>query len=157
SSAPDYSGCGPSAACRSSDSVSLRARAIPQEPVTKWGQAPPRLGATPHFVTGSQYCLEQEGNLRSAEFLALQSGLRAHWETLSMELPRSSGILLHPTSLPGSHGIGDLGPAAFAFVDFLETCGQKWWQMLPIGPTGYGNSPYQSPSSFAGNPLLISL
>ena len=73
-----------------------------------------------------------------------------------MKLPRASGILLHPTSLPGSFGIGDLGSEAHAFVDFLAETGQTWWQMLPLGPTGYGNSPYQSPSSFAGNPLLIS-
>lgn len=71
-------------------------------------------------------------------------------------LHRTSGILLHPTSLPGPYGIGDLGPAAFRFVDFLEEAGQGLWQMLPIGPTGYGDSPYQCLSAFAGNPLLIS-
>ena len=69
-----------------------------------------------------------------------------------MRLPRASGILLHPTSLPGRHGIGDLGRHAHEFVEFLAATGQRWWQMLPLGPTGYGNSPYQSPSSFAGNP-----
>ena len=74
-----------------------------------------------------------------------------------MRLPRASGVLLHPTSLPGRHGIGDLGPEAHAFVDFLAATGQRWWQMLPLGPTGFGNSPYQSHSSFAGNPLLIDL
>jgi len=74
-----------------------------------------------------------------------------------MQFPRSSGILLHVTSLPGRFGVGDLGPAAYRFVDFLVETGQRWWQMLPIGPTGYGNSPYQGLSSFAGNPLLISL
>ena len=74
-----------------------------------------------------------------------------------MQLPRASGILLHPTSLPGRYGIGDLGPEAHAFVDFLAETGQTWWQILPLGPVGYGGSPYQSPSSFAGNPLLISL
>jgi 4-alpha-glucanotransferase len=76
---------------------------------------------------------------------------------IGMRLPRASGILLHPTSLPGRHGIGDLGREAYAFVDFLASTGQRWWQMLPVGPTGYGNSPYQSHSSFAGNPLLIDL
>jgi 4-alpha-glucanotransferase len=65
--------------------------------------------------------------------------------------------LLHPTSLPGRHGIGDLGSEAHAFVQFLAETGQRWWQMLPLGPTGYGNSPYQSHSSFAGNALLIDL
>src|SRR3954449_10451057 len=73
-----------------------------------------------------------------------------------MRLPRASGILLHPTSLPGPFGIGDLGPSAQAFVDALAETGQRWWQMLPLGPTGAGNSPYQSLSSYAGNPLLIS-
>ncbi len=74
-----------------------------------------------------------------------------------MRFPRSSGILLHPTSLPGPWGIGDLGPAAYAFVDFLAAAGQSLWQILPLGPTGYGDSPYQCFSAFAGNPLLISL
>src|SRR5262249_29042228 len=71
-------------------------------------------------------------------------------------LPRASGVLLHPTSLPGRFGIGDLGPNAHAFLDFLADAGQRWWQMLPLGPVGAGNSPYQSFSSYAGNPLLIS-
>ena len=69
---------------------------------------------------------------------------------------RSSGILLHVTSLPSPYGIGDLGPSAFSWVDRLHDAGQGWWQALPLGPTGYGNSPYQSLSSFAGNALLIS-
>ena len=69
---------------------------------------------------------------------------------------RSSGILLHPTSLFNRFHIGDLGPAAKAFVDFLAQSGQRWWQMLPIGPKGWGDSPYQSSSAFAGNPLLLS-
>lgn len=73
-----------------------------------------------------------------------------------MGMPRASGILLHPTSLPGRFGIGDIGPAAFRFLDLLTETGQRWWQMLPLGPTGYGNSPYQSYSSHGGNPLLIS-
>jgi 4-alpha-glucanotransferase len=69
---------------------------------------------------------------------------------------RASGLLLHITSLPSPFGIGDLGPAAFAFVDHLRDAGQGWWQALPLGPTGYGNSPYQCLSSFVGNGLLIS-
>ncbi|APW63362.1 4-alpha-glucanotransferase [Paludisphaera borealis] len=73
-----------------------------------------------------------------------------------MRYPRSSGVLLHPSSLPGMFGIGDLGPEAHKFVDFLAEAGQRWWQLLPLGPTGAGNSPYQSHSSFAGNSLLIS-
>lgn len=73
-----------------------------------------------------------------------------------MCFPRASGVLLHPTSLPGSPGIGDLGSAAYRFVDFLAAAGQRYWQVLPLGPTGYGDSPYQCFSAFAGNPLLIS-
>ncbi len=73
-----------------------------------------------------------------------------------MKHTRSSGILLHPTSLPGPYGIGDIGPEAWRFVDFLAEAGQQIWQVLPLGPTGYGDSPYQSFSSLAGNPLLIS-
>ena len=69
---------------------------------------------------------------------------------------RASGLLLHVTSLPSPYGIGDMGPSAFAWVDRLHRAGQSWWQSLPLGPTGYGNSPYQSLSSFAGNGLLIS-
>lgn len=69
---------------------------------------------------------------------------------------RGSGILLQPTSLPGPFGIGDLGPGAYAFVDFLAQGEQKYWQILPLNPAGYGESPYQSVSAFAGDPLLIS-
>ena len=74
-----------------------------------------------------------------------------------MSFPRASGILLHLTSLPGQFGIGDLGREAYQFADFLSGTGQRLWQILPLGPTGYGDSPYQCLSVFAGNPLLISL
>ncbi|MCS7226638.1 MAG: 4-alpha-glucanotransferase [Gloeomargarita sp. SKYB31] len=74
-----------------------------------------------------------------------------------MTWPRCSGILLHPTSLPGGWGIGDLGQASRQWVDFLAEADQRLWQILPLGPTGYGNSPYLSYSAMAGNPLLISL
>jgi 4-alpha-glucanotransferase len=74
-----------------------------------------------------------------------------------MRFPRRSGILLHPTSLPSRFGIGDWGETAYRFVDFLATAGQSYWQMLPLSPTGYGDSPYQGLSAFAGNPMLISL
>lgn len=74
-----------------------------------------------------------------------------------MPWPRCSGFLLHPTSLPGTGGIGDLGSGAAAWVDFLAQAEQRLWQILPLGPTGYGNSPYLSYSAMAGNPLLISL
>ena len=73
-----------------------------------------------------------------------------------MKFNRSGGILLHPTSLPGPYGIGDLGSQAYKFVDWLASTGCKLWQVLPLGPTGYGDSPYQCFSAFAGNPYLIS-
>lgn len=73
-----------------------------------------------------------------------------------MRLRRSGGVLVHPTSFPGKYGIGDLGAGAYNFIDFLEKAKQSIWQVLPLGPTGYGDSPYQSFSAFAGNPLLIS-
>ena len=71
---------------------------------------------------------------------------------------RSSGILLHITSLPSKYGIGDLGPEAYKFADQLHAAGQRFWQILPLNPTeiGMGNSPYSSHSAFAGNPLLLS-
>ena len=69
---------------------------------------------------------------------------------------RRSGVLLHPTSLPGPYGIGDLGPEAYKFADFLLSAGQSLWQVLPLGPTGYGDSPYACYSAFAGNTLLVS-
>jgi 4-alpha-glucanotransferase len=74
-----------------------------------------------------------------------------------MTNPRRSGILLHPSSLPSRWGIGDLGITAYEFVDFLIAAGQQLWQVMPLGPTGYGDSPYASFSAFAGNPLLISI
>ncbi len=74
-----------------------------------------------------------------------------------MTFPRASGLLLHPTSLPSRFGIGDLGPEAYRFVEFLKESAQQLWQVLPLGPTGYGNSPYMCYSALAGNPMLISL
>ncbi|MBQ8083838.1 MAG: 4-alpha-glucanotransferase, partial [Clostridia bacterium] len=72
-------------------------------------------------------------------------------------MERSSGVLLAVTSLPSKYGIGTLGKEAFAFADFLKEAGQKYWQVLPLGPTGLGDSPYSSFSTFAGNPYLIDL
>jgi len=69
---------------------------------------------------------------------------------------RTSGVLLHVTSLPSRFGIGDLGPMAFRCIDRLASARQSWWQVLPLGPTGFGHSPYQALSSFAANPLVIS-
>ncbi|HEY6135179.1 MAG TPA: 4-alpha-glucanotransferase, partial [Rubrivivax sp.] len=70
---------------------------------------------------------------------------------------RASGIVLHITSLPGPHGIGDFGPGAYHFVDWLQSAGQRLWQVLPLTPIGPGNSPYQSVSAFAGSPLMVAL
>ena len=70
---------------------------------------------------------------------------------------RESGILMHITSLPGNYGIGTMGKQAFRFVDFLKDAGQHYWQILPLNPTGYGDSPYQSCSTYAGNYYLIDL
>jgi len=74
-----------------------------------------------------------------------------------MKFPRRAGVLLHPTSLPSRAGIGDLGTGAYRFIDFLKQSGNKLWQVLPLNPTGYGDSPFQCFSASAGNPLLISL
>ncbi len=73
-----------------------------------------------------------------------------------MQFPRLAGVLTHPTSFPSRYGIGDLGGSAYHFIDFLVKANQSLWQVLPLGPTGYGDSPYQCLSAFAGNPMLIS-
>ena len=75
----------------------------------------------------------------------------------SLLLQRSAGVVLHITSLPGPHGLGDLGAQAWRFVDWLASAGQKVWQTLPINPVGPGDSPYQSPSAFAGSPWMVAL
>src|SRR5690625_6994567 len=77
---------------------------------------------------------------------------RSYYDYSSMDLSRSSGILLHISSLPSAYGIGDLGPEAYAFADFLAASRQQYWQVLPLVPTGLGHSPYSSPSTFASNP-----
>ena len=74
-----------------------------------------------------------------------------------MKFERKSGVLLHPTSLPGKYGIGTIGKEAYKFIDWLVLGNQTLWQVLPLGPTGYGDSPYASFSTYAGNPLLIDL
>src|SRR5512138_942828 len=89
--------------------------------------------------------------------LFTQANISKHGDSQMKSLSRSGGILLHPTSLPGSYGIGDLGPQAYLFVDWLGSTGCTLWQILPLGPTGYGDSPYQCFSAFAGNPYLISI
>ena len=100
--------------------------------------------------------IEIEFELDASAGLGTDSGAR-HPGTATMKFPRSSGILLHPTSLPGPYGIGDFGAEAYRFADFLHAAGMRIWQVLPLNPTGYGDSPYQSFSAFAGNPLLLSL
>ena len=70
---------------------------------------------------------------------------------------RAAGVLLHPTSLPGPHGVGDLGASVYHFIEFLAAARQALWQVMPLGPLGLGNSPYAARSAFAGNPLLIAL
>jgi len=72
-----------------------------------------------------------------------------------VSMKRSAGVLLHPTCLPSAHGIGDLGPTAHAYLDWLAAAGVGWWQILPLNPPGPGHSPYSATSTFAGNPLLI--
>ncbi len=98
-------------------------------------------------------CLSK-GTILAQWFLRICRPLRIVYR---VKFPRSSGILLHLTSLPSRCGIGDFGPCAFEFADFLADAGQKLWQVLPLNPTGYGDSPYQCFSAFAGNPLLLSL
>ncbi len=85
------------------------------------------------------------------------NGMLLRLDNPERHYPRQAGVLLAPTSLPSKYGIGDLGKAAYQFIDFLKDAGQKIWQVLPLGPVGYGYSPYQSASSFAGNPLLIDI
>ena len=83
-------------------------------------------------------------------------GVLLHHVPQKKNYDRRAGILLHPTSLPSKFGIGDLGKEAFNFIDYLKMAGQTIWQILPLNPVGYGYSPYQSPSAFAGNPMIIS-
>ena len=84
-------------------------------------------------------------------------GILLHHIPQKQNYDRRAGILLHPTSLPSKYGIGDLGKEAYEFIDYLKAAGQSIWQILPLNPVGFGYSPYQSPSAFAGNPMLISI
>ncbi len=128
--------------------------------VYQWGKAVPWTGERTRVECLGLEGIRRQGDryrLNAHPAKAMRTGAsRVVEESVAMRLPRASGILLHPTSLPGRFGIGDLGPKAHEFVAFLAETGQHWWQILPLGPTGYGNSPYQSYSSFAGSPLLIS-
>src|SRR5271157_3045491 len=98
----------------------------------------------------------------SPSMLAARGSKPMNTDSRAISLPpfpphyRASGVLLHVTSLPSPYGVGDVGPMAMRWIDLLHETGQSWWQSLPLGPTGYGNSPYQPLSSFAGNRLLIS-
>src|SRR5215207_7490728 len=87
---------------------------------------------------------------------SVQDNIFKRGDSQMRSFSRAGGILFHPSSLPGPYGIGDLGPQAYQFVDWLVSTGCKLWQVLPLGPTGYGDSPYQCFSAFAGNPYLIS-
>ncbi len=107
------------------------------------------------LICGSAIWCEDEFFYR--DFRNPAAGRALQSRVNSSLFPRSGGILLHVTSLPGGLGIGDLGQSAYEFADFLAAAGQKIWQVLPLGPTGYGDSPYQLFSAFAGNPLLIDL
>ncbi len=121
-----------------------------QEPLLVIGDL--RLGESYHTVLaattydlGIQGCMEPVNGTGG-----LMSGEASNQE-------RMSGVLLHVTSLPSYGGVGDFGPAAYEFVDFLAAAKQRLWQVLPLSPTGYGSSPYSALSAFAGNPVLISL
>ena len=110
----------------------------------------------------SLFCVGRHSNLASgeaAQAIYRQTGKQPTGcaDNIIMDFQRSSGVLLHVTSLPSMGGIGDLGPAAHEFVAFLAAAKQHVWQVLPLCPTGYGNSPYAGTSAFAGNPFLISL
>ena len=93
---------------------------------------------------------------RAQEDVVELPAISYHPKEATMRFPRGSGVLLHPTSFPSRFGIGDLGDGAHRFVDWVAQSGQSLWQVMPLGPTGYGDSPYQCFSAFAGNPLLIS-
>jgi glycogen debranching enzyme GlgX/4-alpha-glucanotransferase len=103
--------------------------------------------------------LPERAVLVFAEATATEAGMTIDADqdqgTQPMRFPRAAGLLLHPTSLPGTSGIGDLGPEAHNFIEFMADAGIKLWQVLPLGPTGYGDSPYQCFSAFAGNPMLV--
>ncbi len=105
---------------------------------------------TARFTPGSFRFAELSSSVVGAPTVSARE-----WEKMAFE--RASGILLHPTSLPSRGGIGDFGPEAYKFVEWLATAKQRLWQVLPLNPTGFGNSPYSATSAFAGNPLLISL
>ena len=111
------------------------------------------------MVTDQEHTPERVTSVRGKLTLKLPplSGRLLEYEPLPRKFERGAGILLHPTSLPSKYGVGDLGKEAYKFVDFLAAAGQKVWQILPLGPVGFGYSPYQSPSAFAGNPLLIDI
>ena len=123
-----------------------------------WRIAPIRL-PLPHLL---RRCAGRLGNPAYFECLAARSILGSSYRIIDaeggqgMRFPRSGGILCHPTSFPSRYGIGDLGQGAYDFVNWLIAAKQKLWQVLPLGPTGYADSPYQSFSAFAGNPMLIS-
>src|SRR5438552_13984515 len=114
-------------------------------------------------ISGEECAGDRERGAVNVRFA--RRAMRSHAMSYNGERPRlppfppdyrASGVLLHVTSLPSRYGVGDVGPAALEWIDRLRDAGQAWWQALPLGPTGYGDSPYQPQSSFAGNELLVS-
>jgi len=104
------------------------------------------------FAGGGASILLFGTEVKKATFLPIRSTLG-----ILMDHTRRAGVLLHPTAFPGECGIGELGPEAYQFIDWMAEGGQTLWQVMPLGPTGYGDSPYQCTSAFAGNPMIISL
>ena len=120
----------------------------------------PVFAAPPSSQIGILRSLTRISKIATMDFtVARRTGAPRSYALTERMIPmdRSSGILLHISSLPSPYGIGTLGKAAYAFADFLHAAGQKYWQLLPLGPTSYGDSPYQSFSTFAGNPYFIDL
>ncbi len=132
---------------------SIAAAARSASVVVERADRPAGPGATDHAITHAAPA--PAGARHPAPAAVRGASIHHHAPAAQMMFPRSAGILLHPTSLPGPHGIGDLGTEAHRFVDVLHAAGATLWQVLPLGPTGYGDSPYQCFSAFAGNPLLI--
>src|SRR5687768_11452381 len=99
--------------------------------------------------------IEDERRTSNSEHRMRKARMSGHPARFTFDR-RASGLLLHPTSLPGPYGSGDLGREAHAFADFLAAAGQRWWQVLPVGPPGEGHSPYSAASAFAGHPALVS-
>src|SRR5690349_6260418 len=129
---------------------------MPTRSARSWTPSSARPEAPPSRPEGMRPDRRQSPALRPTPgSVATLLSLRARGPRMFDLDERSSGVLLHLTSLPGPSGNGDLGSEAWRFADELAACGQRYWQMLPVGPTGEGNSPYSARSAFAGSPLLV--